>query len=265
MRIRQLVLLSAYLLTDGGISARNDRDWTIYFRNKDEEIIKSFQEQLFACCGKNGYITKRNDGTDFVRLHSKKLAEEMFQLSQSYRTKACNTFPVCRHLNGKMSSCKLFGTLMIDGIEYPKAKIPDDVFESKKLAKEFLKIYASCDGGISVVPAKNKKNSLFLVRKVLFSVKHPILNQQITDLLKSLGYLPSQYKDQIRLVKKKDIAKFSKEIGFIEGAKISNDSKFLSNLEKNLILSKVVESYDNPKTLLDFLHKTRSSSRLIRD
>jgi len=265
MGIRQLTLLAAYLLTDGGMSARNKNDWTIYFRNKDEEIIKSFQRQLLLCSGKPGYITKRNDGTDFVRLHSRELARELFKLSKSYRKKACENFPKCMHLSGKLSACQLFGTITVDGIEYPKATIPSGVFKDTSLAREFLRIYTSCDGGVSVVPAKNKRNSLFLVRKIFISVKHPTLNQQITELLKILGYSPSQYRDQVRLVKKEDILKFDKEIAFIKGSKISNDSKFLSGIEKNFILGQVVQSYDNPKILLDFLQKTRSSFRLIRD
>lgn len=265
MRIRQLVLLSAYLLTDGGISSKTEKEWTIYFRNKDANIIREFQKQLFSCCGKKGYITKRKDGTDFVRLHSRKLAYRLFELSESYRTKACNEFPICKHLKGKLSSCTLFGTIKIDDIEYPKAKIPEPVFRSDKLAKEFLRIYASCDGGISVIPAKNKKGSKFLVRKIFISVKHPILNNQITELLKKIGFSPSQYKDQVRLVKKEDILKFAKDIRFIRGSKISNDSKFLSGFDKNFILKQVVKSYNNPKNLLAFLQDIRASSRLIRD
>ncbi len=265
MGIRQRTLLSAYLLTDGGVSAKSKSGWIVYFRNKDKEIIKSFQKQLFLCTGKRGYITKRNDGTDFVRLNSRKLAEKMFQLSKSYRTKACENFPQCMHLSGKRSACTMFGTIKIGGVEYPKAEIPKTVFKLNEITKEFLRIYSSCDGGISVVPAKNKRNSLFLVRKVFISVKHPTLNWQITELLKNMGYSPSQYKDQVRLVKKEDIVKFGKEIGFIKGSKISNDSKFLSGFEKNFILKKVIGSYNNPKNLLDFLHKSRASSRLIRD
>jgi len=260
MGIRQLTLLAAYLLTDGGISSRGKDSWAIYFRNKDKNVIESFQKQLLSCSGSIGYITKRSDGTDFVRFHSTDLANKLFKLSKSYRTKACENFPKCRHLSNKTSSCKLFGTIMIDGIEYPMARIPINVFRSKKLAIDFLRIYASCDGGVSVVPAKNKNNSMFLVRKVFISVKHPTLNTQITELLKFLGYNPSQYVDQVRLVKKEDIVKFSKDICFINGSKISNDSKYLSGYEKNFILKKIVKSYHNPKVLLDFLHESRSSS-----
>jgi len=264
MRIRQLVLLSAFLLTDGGLSSK-EKNWLIYFRNKDAEIIKSFQRTLKSLTGKVGYVSERGDGTQYIRLVDNNLAEELFSLSRAYRTKACYNFPRCQHLSGKLSSCLLFGIINVDGVEYPKAQIPKEVFSSEELGNEFLKIYGSCDGAVSVVPARNKRGSLFLVRKVLFSVKHPQLNSQLTKLLKKLGYNPSQYKDQIRLTKRDDIEKFHSEIGFIDKSKISNHSIFLSGFEKNHILKMVVDSYENPKFLLDFLIKKRPSSRLIWD
>lgn len=264
MRIRQIVLLSAFLLTDGGISSKG-KNWLIYFRNKDQKIIQKFQESLKGLIGKSGYVSKRKDGTDFIRTVNNNLAKELFRLSPSYRTKACNIFPKCQHLRGKMSNCTLFGTIKVGDLEYPKARIPKEVFESQKLAKEFLKIYASCDGGVSVVPAKNKYGSMFLVRKVLISVKHPILNSQITELLRLLGYEPSKFSDQIRLAKRDDLEKFRNEIGFIKGCKVTDDSKFLSGLEKNVVLNMILDSYKNPRILLDFLITKRSSFGLIRD
>lgn len=264
MGIRQLVLLSAFLLTDGGISSKG-KSWVIYLRNKDSKIIRNFREILAKLTGESGYISKRKDGTDFVRLVNNRLAEELFRLSPSYRTKACGIFPKCQHLNKKMSSCLIFGTIKIKGIEYPQARLPQNIFNDKKLAREFLKIYASCDGGVSVVPAKNTKGSNFLIRKIFISVKHPTVSDQLTRLLRVLGYNPSQYKDQIRLVRREDIEKFQKEIGFIENLKISNDSKFLNGFEKNEVLKMVINSYKNPKNLLDFLIRKRPSFGLIRD
>lgn len=264
MGIRQLALLSAFLLTDGGVSSKG-KNWLIYFRNKDPKITERFQETLKRAAGKFGYVSDRKDGTRFIRTVDNKLAKSLFRLSPSYRTKACGIFPKCQHLGGKMSSCTLFGTIRVDGVEYPKAQIPRCVFVSESLAKAFLKIYASCDGGVSVVPAKNKRGSLFLVRKVLISVKHPVLSDQLAELLRELGYRPSQFKDQIRLTKREDLERFYREIGFVEGSKISDDSRFLSGLEKNAVLRMVVDSYQSPKSLLEFLIRRRRSFGLIRD
>ncbi len=260
MGIRQDVLLAAFLLSDGGIAARGKKSWTIYFRNKDKSVIDEFQRVLKESCGKIGYVTKRTDGSLFIRLHSKEFAERLFKLSKSYRTKACNNFPQCRHLKGKRSSCTTHGAEIVNGIEYPKAEIPKQIFKNKQLANEFLRIYASCDGGISVVPTKNIRGSPFLVRKIFISVKHPKLSEQLTNLLFDLGFSPSRYKDQIRVIKMEDIRKFRDEIAFIKGAKISKDSKFLYGYQKNQILDKIINSYRNPQELLDFLLKIRSSA-----
>ena len=264
MGIRHLVLLSAYLLTDGGISSKG-KNWLIYFGNKDPEIINSFQKALKSVTGVFGSVTNRTDGTKFIRMVNNQLAKDLFNLSPAYRTKACKNFPECQHLTGKLSSCKIYGTIKINGIEYPKATIPKQAFASKKLANDFIKIYASCDGGVSVVPAKNKRGYQFLVRKVLFSVKHPNLSNQLRKLLEYLEYEPYQLKDQIRLTKRSDIKKFKKEIGFIKNTKISGHSKFLTGLDKNMILKKIIDSYKDPRPLLDFLTKKRSSSGLNWD
>lgn len=263
MGIRQVVLLSAFLLTDGGISSKGDK-WLIYFRNKDDFILEEFNKILKVENNKI-WTSKRNDGTTFIRVVDNKLANKLFELSPSFRTKACNTFPICQHLTGKLSRCNIVGTVYVNNIEYPKVQLPSILFMSKRLACNFLKIYASCDGGVSVSLTKNKKKSYFLVRKVLISVKHPVLSDQITRLLKHLDFQPSQYKDQIRLVKKKDIIRFHKQVGFINGCKVSNDSKYFCGIEKNQLLNMVIKSFDIPKYLVDILKQKSFSSGLSRD
>ena len=260
MGIRQLILLSAFLLSDGGISMKRRGSWTIYFRNRDQALLDKFQELLIQTFGSKGFVSKRLDGTYFVRLNSNRLAHYLFKISPSYRTKACHIHPKCQHLTYKEDEipCNVIGTHNIKGIEYPKAKIHANVFSSKKLARDFLRIYATCDGGVSAVPIKNTKGSLFVVRKVFISVKHPILSNQLTELLQWLGFSVSQYKDQIRIVNKFDIKKFKDEIGFVKGAKISGDSRYLSGLRKDFVLNKLVDNFENPSKFLDFLLKRRS-------
>lgn len=264
MGIRSLILLSSYLLSDGGISAKGKESWTIYFRNKDKTVIQEFQKQLRECTGREGYTTKRKDGSIFVKIHSKKLGTKLFQLSGSYRTKPCTRHPICQHLKGKRSSHRE-PTINFDGVGYPPANLPKEIFKDTKLARNFLRIYATCDGGVSVVPAKNSKGSQFLVRRVFIAVEHPILKKELVEVLKILRYSPLEYKGQIRLTKKEDILKFSKEIAFIKNARISKDSKYLNGHTKNKILNMIVNSYDHPHILLGFLLKTRPFFRLSQD
>lgn len=265
MGIRQISLLSSYLLSDGGMSPRGKDSWTIYFRNNDDAVTESFQECLKKCAKRRGYEAIRKDGSHFVKLHSFALGKELLKLSNSYRTTACGEHPICpfskKTGRSRCLSCK---KVLHENNEYPHANIPDEVSKSRKLGIEFLRIYATCDGGVSI--AIGYKGSMpFLVRKVFIAVKHPILAKQLIGLLENIGYKPYYYGQQIRLTRSKDIIRFQKEIGFIKGAKISGDSKYLRGYEKNQILETVVESYNNPKRTIDFILSTRSSSELKRD
>ncbi len=109
----------------------------------------------------------------------------------------------------------------------------------------------TCDGGISVTSSKTKYP--FLIRKLFIAVTHQNLRNDLTRLLKNLGFDPKVYPDQIRLTGISDIAKFKKEIKFIKYSKIGKDSKKLCGYEKNFILEKVLESYKKPKDLINFL------------
>lgn len=265
MGIRQLSLLASYLLSDGGMSPRGKGSWTIYFRNKDSAVIESFQKHLECCANRKGYETKRKDGGYFVKLHSSALGKKLLNLSNSYRTTACNDYPVCPFSvnNGRQrcSSCK---KILHEDKEYPLVGVPSEVYKSHGLAKEFLRIYATCDGGVSITTGY-KGSTPFLVRRVFIAVKHPLLAEQLIELLKMLGYKPYYYGQQIRLTQKNDIIQFQKDIGFIKGAKISGDSKYLHGYEKNQILETMTESYNNPKRIINFILSTRFSSELKRD
>lgn len=266
MGIRQNTLLSAFLLSDGGVSSKNQKSWTLYFRNKDIMVNNLFRQELLNCLGKQGFITRRKDGSLFVRATiNQEKANELFSISNSYRTKACENSPKCKSFNNGIGPCKICKPIFIGENNYPLVTLPEILFKNKKLAIKFIKIYATCDGGISVTVTKNKRGSRFLIRKIFISVKHPLLKDQLANLLKFLEFSPSVYKDQIRLTKKEDILKFKKNIGFITKAKISGDSKILKGLEKNYVLEKVAESYQNPHELMNFLLKRKSLVRLKRD
>lgn len=235
-RIRELLKLTPFLLSDGGISQHAKNSWLIYFRNKDEVLIKEFQRQLKKCCGKKGYLHKRSDGGFMVKLTSIKLGEDLFNFSKSYRTKNCNVHPICNK-KGRVP-CKI-----CTKPETP-AEIPKEIFENKELAKYFLRIFFSCDGGVSITATKTKYP--FLIRKVFVSVKHKKIADGLLELLKRSGFSPKYYGDQIRLTTKEDITNF-KKIGFLNGNKIGRDSKKFYRKTKNEILHLVIGSYKNPQ------------------
>ncbi len=251
MGIRQTIKLTPFLLSDGGLSPRGKESWTIYFRNKDSATIKEFRNILFACTKRTGHVQKRKDGTYMVKIHSKKLGEELLNFSPSYRTSECKRYPRCPALYGKRGSCKICTYKKQKPTNYPPSQLPKIVFKDKKMAKYFLKIYTTCDGGVSATLSKTKYP--FLIKKLFISVKHSILRDNLMKLLMDLGFKPKVYSEQIRLIGNFDLTKFNKEIRFIENSRIGKDSKRLHGYEKNFILEKIIESYENPKNLMNFL------------
>jgi hypothetical protein len=251
MEIRDAIKLTPFLLSDGGMSPRGKESWTIYFRNSDLAVIEEFRKTLSYCIKKSGAVQKRRDGTYMVKIHSKELGKELLKFSPSYRTSNCERYPACPVLYGKRGPCKICTYGKQKGDNYPPSHLPNLIFKNKKTAKYFLRIYTTCDGGVSVTSSKTKYP--FLIRKVFIAVANHNLRNELSVLLKNLGFQPKVYSDQIRLTESSDIEKFSKEIRFIEHSKIGKDSKRLFGHEKNFILERVVRSYKKPKKMINFL------------
>ncbi len=244
MRIRKIIELGSFLLSDGGVSPRGKKSWTIYLRNKDRKIIEEFQNLLKQLSGRTGYIIHKPDGTHIVKIHNKELGDELLNVFNTLRTTRCETYPSCR----KRNVCKRCN----EKRDYPHITIPKILYESRKLSIKFIRNYISCDGGVGLsIGLKNK--SYFLVRKVFIECKNPGLKENLITLLENLGYTPKTYGNQIRLTTKKDIIKFKKEIGFIKGCKITKHSQRFKGKEKNWLLSQMIKSYQNPKEFIQVL------------
>ncbi|MBI5159247.1 hypothetical protein HY992_03955 [Candidatus Micrarchaeota archaeon] len=118
--------------------------------------------------------------------------------------------------------------------------------------RDFLKVFFTCDGGVSMTVAKNK-NGVYLVRKVFVSVVHPKMRDGLMDILERLSFSPKYYSDQIRLTTRQDIELFKKRINFLEGANVSNNSTRFSGLEKSYILDMIVKSYERPSEIISLI------------
>ena len=81
---------------------------------------------------------------------------------------------------------------------------------------------------------------------------------QVYELLKRLGFKPTirEVNDEILLIKKIDIIKFSKKIRFVDGVKITKNSKNWEGFEKNKILDLAVRTFEiKQNELRDFKTK----------
>lgn len=244
--------LVPYLLSDGGISPRGRASWTVFFRNKDDALIGEFRKCLYSVSSHYGFLNASADGTKLVRLHSRELGERLFAYT-AFRTSSCDRYPSCKLLKGGRGSCLRCEKFEYSEKCYPNCRVPKNIFPSKERARRFLRVYFTCDGGLSLTVGKNK-NGTFLVRRLFLSVAHPKLKVDLMRLLKMLGFKQAYYSDQIRIISKEQFYKFKKEIGFVNGSRIGDNSRRFSGWEKNRLLDLILESYTNPSAVIEKLN-----------
>lgn len=132
-------------------------------------------------------------------------------------------------------------------LHYPLASLPAILTKDKKTICQFLKVAFSCDGGINLYVARNKY--IWLIRNVYLACQHPRLIKQYYLLLRKLGIAAKiLFKDElIRIQGRVNIEKFAREIGFLKGVKITQNSAYWQGIEKQKILELAITSYGDPK------------------
>jgi hypothetical protein len=102
----------------------------------------------------------------------------------------------------------------------------------------------SADGSVCFgVKWHKSKNMWQFTRRVKFSSKHPVIKQQIAELLKRFELNPKTWEKEVVLERRNDLIKFKKEIGFIPGVKVTKNSKNWEGFEKNQILNLLIKSF----------------------
>ncbi len=237
-----LGILIGLLLTDGGIS-KHQNSFQIEFTNKSQalhDIFKAELRKLFE-------ITKFTEisHSDFkeikrTKVRNKHAIEALFNIVPTFRTKQ-----------------------FTDGT-FPQSKLPDFFFELPNVEiYKILQAMFSADGCVSLWIVRNKRKNLWEIKKLVkISCKHPVIRQQLFQLLKKLDYSPTLRKsnDEVVLFRKQDIIKFRKEIGFVNGVKVTKDSKNWEGFEKNQILDLAIKTYKLKKK---DLHEFKTKDDII--
>jgi len=196
------------ILSDGHI-----RKYQIEFTNKDKAILDRYKKTITQC------------GLDF--------REKLIQLEATkiivYSLNFVNI--VNRFLNNKK-------------------KLSDKLIKNKKsMQNAFLRGLYSGDGcsGISISYRKIKNKWRVEPFISLSAFNHNIRNP-VFLMLRDKGYTPIMDNRNVRLIRKKDILKFSKEIRFIDGLKIRK-SKYWNGLEKNKVLNYIANDINDDYNL----------------
>lgn len=213
-----LGILLGLLLTDGSISGN-----CIEFTNKSQELVELFKEKFRKIFGISNIWEgkdKRDREIKRVRIKNKKIAE-------------------------------LLSKLLKEG---DKKKIPKMFFHlNKQQIKKIFQVMFSTDGCVSVWVVWNKKRKLWEIKKyVKISNYSREIRENLIKLLSSIGFSPinRESNKEVVLFKKRDIIKFSKEIGFVKGVKITQNSKYWRGFEKNDVLNLAIKSFELRKDKL---------------
>ena len=219
----------AFLLTDGGITKTHfnrPKSWRLHFTSTEMFLIKEFKQNLEILFGKQNFWTSKPKRATTIYLNNSDIAEYYLQFSPTYRTKQCNSNPICPVLrNKKYGPCLKCHPIFFKQIPYPPAKIPPI---SKKLVNTFLKYYFSIEGTIT--------------DRVQISQRHPTLLKQIQKLLTTLQIDSTLKNYQINKnryewflrIKKKDLLRFYNSINFLP-VYISHSKLTKSERLKNLV------------------------------
>lgn len=197
------------LLAEGSVTL-NKKGGTVKFTNISEELKKYFEN----IANQLGYRSKIKDSKSLV-IYSVDLAKELLKLCKSFRTKPFKKG---------------------DKIEFSSATFPEEVFQlPKSKIKELLRTYFTCEGG--VVIGSDVRNDEVIVR-----VCHPTLQKQILQLLAKVNIkAATRGYGLIYIRRRKEIEKFEKEIGFLDGV-CAVRGKY-KGVEKNKLLKFIINRH----------------------
>ena len=207
MKIPEAKLI-AYLLSDGGISKGGNNGYYLYLRNIDTALLADFSTilKLFGLRPYSRFYRRAFE----IRVGNKQLAQKLLNM------------------------CKNFRTLQYSDGSYPEVRIPEEIIENKKLSKEFIKVFASCEGYIKFNTGK------WITRRITIGCKHPNLRKQIRKILDNCSIETKENKNEILIYGKENLEEFA-SIGFVKGCKIHKGKH--KDVERNSFLNEMLMSY----------------------
>ena len=196
----------------------------VIFANKSESLHSLFQDVVQKILGKTVHFYQRIDkrGVRVTEVNNKQLVEKLLIILPTWRRKPYE-----------------------DG-SYPPVRIPTFIRKTKKcVLRKVLQVMFSCDGSVVLgVKWHKTKNTWVFTRRIQITVAHPQLRENLREILEDLGFSPKIWRREIIINKKDELLKFKREIGFIDGVKVSRKSRYWAGRNKNEVLTLLIKSFE---------------------
>lgn len=244
--------LVALLLTDGSVSIASRTCRIVFAGNCDElhHEFKRLMQQVFGI--HNFYIRTDSKGVKITVCSSVNAGKTLREICNTFRTKACKTFPICGKFRNRPNACLKCKAAIINGIQFPTVNI--NIL--KKLSKDdlynVLKLMFSADGGVVLGVKWHKTlNKWEFTRRIVLKCSNPNLRKKLKKLLHKINIDAKEWDSSLAIDKKSDIKRFSENIKFIDSIEVSPKSIYWTGFKKNDVLIKLLKTYNYKKSFWD--------------
>lgn len=232
----QLARFFGMLLTDGGISNVSGK-WRMHFTNTSGVLNEEFKRLSLELFDRRVSREYRN-GAVIQRAWVNSIIGNFLYYSESFRTQACNSFPICSCLRGRKIHKNKY---RVGGRIFSNVRIPRFIFRNKRYAAEFLRYAFSCDGFVNLHIGK-AKYGFRLDRRVELACLNPRLKKDYKNLLKLFDIESKICEERLRISRENNVKKFNKYIGFVKGVKVTGYQRW-SGVEKSRLLKLAAKTY----------------------
>lgn len=218
----RIIKLIAVLLSDGSVDLKR---YTVSFTEDKNVVMRLIEEFNEIGNIKLNWKVDKHVNSYKAKVNSKKLVNLLTEFTPSFRMRAFNIHPKDPEKS--------------EDSQFPPTKIPQECF-SEENAKEFLKYYATCDGGPEFsVYKRNDRNIIQLHMGIKIGCINPKIKNQMYGIFEILGLNPIE-KDTGFIIKNlAEIKKFHETVGFLEESKVRR-GKLFKGFAKNDVVKLMI-------------------------
>ncbi|MBI3413492.1 MAG: hypothetical protein HY051_05440 [Candidatus Aenigmarchaeota archaeon] len=211
MKIKEEVLASVIgmLLTDGGISVISKNKLEVFLTSNSEALRESFKQNLQILFPNLNlkFQTVHGRTVKKIRVCSREVGVEFLKFSTTFRTRPCNTFPVCPKFRGVPERAVPHECNSLNG--FPPATLPSFIINGTPAVKRVaLRSAMTCDGGIEFHKIVHNGKE-YLQRRLLLRCHNPNLLGQWERVFVACGFKITKTINEIRITGKKNNLKSS--------------------------------------------------------